>query len=779
MKRLLSITGLLLIATACSDEKPVDPGQCEGSTACTFAWDCSVGFTCGASGCCEEFGCTPTSCGAGQFCDEDFTCKSIADKCALTECECNIINSAGELEAVGSPRLAVAAGGSMQLQAVLAVKGGNPLPGAQFTFEAAGQPSGNATTFDSLFTVTSSGALTAKASAAGGSAIVEATLGQDVSCTAQVFNLGDGPSGGQIRAYVFDDTTGAPVEGAHVVFDFGNDGGADEALNTPATGVVQTSSSAASGVYTVSVFKAGYNYLSVVGLATATDDIALPIAARPNPPTTGGFTGQVDFNDYVKYVLGTPKTYHLGIVASSFPLKSILNFDLERMLGSFNTDVDCDVQPRPAGCYEVDLQPLVNDIMPLPGGLILSLRSRPIKPFFDGVGVPGRRYAWGIGGQLEISDIQPLIDIATPLMSCDCDVTSDVCDADCSCDTDCGARVNFGEIFNAIVPLIATFGSGVQGNLPLQEVPTSEWETYLSAPYADRIDAQDRFPRVDNPGYGKLSFREPLRRLADYKMPALPADPQNPGATMEGLFVLTGVNTAGYGYVPLGIGIGLDCTEGDCLNRQNNPTGFDGRVNGGVMCSNPDTCPPGIPTQVGVDHVGVFHASAHGGLQDQEWVTVVIALPISALSGESAGLRTTAFVVRGEPTNGLNDLGSRTYPSIATMSAQTAGRTYTVNSASDVDMHWVTVANDDTRWNIYFANPASAATFTAPAIPGALTSDPFAPDNDGEIDVTHSGFQLPAALTLENLAANNGTTLIDVISAVEGFSAANRKVQVQ
>lgn len=787
MKRFLVGFLLLVGATACGGgDKKDDKNDCGAADACSSPAQCPLGFTCGASGCCEEFGCTPGSCGSGQFCDDDFQCKSVADKCAFETCECHILNGAGEIEAAGTPRLAVGAGGALELRAVLAVQKGQPLPGAEFTFAAATAPAGNDTAFAGLFTLAGK-TVTAKTGVAAGSAVVKASVA-GVSCTADVYNLG-AAVGSDVRAYVFDDVTGVPVAGASVLFDFGNDGTIDGTVTTDAAGLGSVGIGA-SGTYTVSVFKSGYNYLSVVGVTTSVADLALPLAARPSPPETGGFTGKFDYTTYERNVLGASKTYRFGLVASSFPLKSILNFDVDLLLGS-SLDVDCEAIPRPAGCYVIDIPPLVdNQVAALPGGLVFSLKNREVKPFFDSTGLPGRRYAWSLGGQLELSDIQPLINIITPMLNppeCACDVTGGACDASCTCDTDCGGnQVNFGDVFNALVPLFANFASGVQGNLPMKKVGQSAWDNYIAAPYSDRVDSAGNFPRLDDGtgGYGKLVLREPLRRFSDITMPGLPNDPKQSGVAMEGVLLITGVNTTGFGYVPLGIAAGLDCTQGDCLDRVGNAANFDGKVNGGTMCFDVDSCPTGVPETIGTGHVGLFRAAAHSGLEGQEWVTVSIAAPLSQLTGDD-GMRVTAFVARGEPTVGALNWSSKTYPSFPTMPATVTGRSYTVAGSPDADVHWVTVATADdsngvsTRWNIYFANPSTTATFVAPTLPGGFTSDPFVTGAGAELDATHIGFQLPASVTLDTLVANRGRTLADLVGEVEGFTAQNRSIPVQ
>jgi hypothetical protein len=799
------VAAIVLPLAACSGKKDDTQTCAAGVQGCAVPWDCAVGYTC-ENGCCAVFGCTPDSCADGTFCDPDTkACTSISQKCEFSGCQCNIVNAAGELEATGAPTLSLPAGAQTQIAVVLAAVGGLPLPGATFTYSVS--PS-------TLFTVSSTGLVTAAASGSAATETLTARAGTYATCTANLAFLGSAPTGGNVRFFVFDDNTALPVSGAVVYVDHGNgDGIAEEKLTTTATGLVQTAIPPVGGKFTVTVFAAGYNYLSLVGLnANSVADVALPLAARKVPKTTAGFSGKPDFIDYERLVLGgKAKTVKFGIVAGSFLLKSLLNFDLSLFMGS-TTKADCKATDQAgnhaAGCYPIDIPGIIsNQWSALPGGVILSLATNPIKSHFDSVAQPGRRYAWGFGGEVEIGDMSGLINILTPLLSsCDCDLTQEACDSDCACDLDCGLDVDLGQVLNNLLPLFARFASGVKGDLPGKEVPFSTWESYIANPYGTtRPDAAGNFPVLDTgSAYGKLAIAEPLLSFTDFTVPALPIDPVS-SQTMDGVLVLTGVNSKGYGFVPLGISAGLDCTTANCLDRAGYPGDFDGHINGALAClydSDPTVngCPPGVPTTaLPNDHIGMFHAKAHGGLQDQEWLTIAIALPLSTVTDAfSAGVvRVTASVVRQEPANGASSQLNGSYPGFPAQPATTTGRTYTVAPANDAQIHWVTFATDDilgtgtdwdgltTRWNVYF--PAEGGTFTAPTVPtlagGNPKPDPFAPATGtgkipaGAINVTHVGFRAPG-VTLGGLAANSGTSVTTLIDKATGFAVQSRSVVV-
>ncbi|MBI5509216.1 MAG: hypothetical protein HY903_10725 [Deltaproteobacteria bacterium] len=778
--------------------------SCGDAQACAVPWDCAVGYTC-ESGCCAVFGCTPDSCGDGSFCDADSrACTSISEKCEFTGCDCHVVNGAGELEATGTPTIALAAGGETQVSVVLAAKGGLPLPGSTFTY-----------TIDdtSLFTVSTTGRLTAASPGSAGTATLTAKAGTYATCTASLVHQGAAAGGGKVRFYVADDRTAQPVAGATIYVDLGaGDGNPDETLTSGANGIV-TTANPVSGAYTVSVFAPGYNYLSIVGLdAAKVSDVTIPLAARKVPKTTAGFTGKPDYSTYEKLVLGgRAKTIKFGIISGSFLLKTLLNFDLDLFVGPI-TQANCSQVDangnHPAGCYKVDIPGIIsNQWSPLPGGVVLSLATNPIKSHFDVVVQPGRRYAWGMGGEVEIADLSGLINVLTPFLSeCTCDATQNVCDAGCTCDGDCGVTLDFGAVFNNLLPLFARFASGVKGDLPAKEVALSTWENYIDDEYGpNRTDPTGNFPLLDTGSpYGKLAIREPLLSFSDLQVAALPADPgATDGRKMEGVVVLTGVNSKGYGFVPLGITAGLDCTTTHCLDRTNYPGDFDGHINGGLPCQyDPDPtkngCPPGVPTsELATDHVGMFHAKAHGGLEDQEWLTIALSFPISALadSTQSNTIRVTATVVRAEPTVGASTQLDVPFPSFPAEPTTTLGRTFTVTANADAQVHWVTAATKEvkdtdtsnpdwigltTRWNVFY--PAEGGTFTAPQVPASVASgnplpDPFAPTADSEINITHIRFRAPGS-TLDDLAANNGTTLGTLLDVTTGFAVQSLNVTV-
>jgi hypothetical protein len=189
-------------------------------------------------------------------------------------------------------------------------------------------------------------------------------------------------------------------------------------------------------------------------------------------------------------------------------------------------------------------------------------------------------------------------------------------------------------------------------------------------------------------------------------------------------------------------------------------------------------------------HLGLFHAKAHGGLQGQEFLTIALALPITALADENEGVRVAAMVERGEPAAGASNALAGSYPSFPNESNQSL-YSYTVPSGSDADVHWVTVATaeDDTtgvttRWNIYF--PGGGGTFDSPDPTSfGMPIDPFNPIENGigdgttdMINATHVAFDAPG-VTLPSLAENNGTNLGNLLDDVDGFTVTSKDITLQ
>lgn len=796
MQRLAVLSLCAATLMACgnneSDEDPTNQ-QCDGGQTCSVTTDCQPGFICSDGCCVESQECTATSCGDGEFCDFDTGgCTSIADKCAFAGCSCHIIDAAGSLETgeTTTPEHTVPADSTLQLQAVLTVDGGTALPGATFTWE---------TTDSAVATVdASSGAVTVAANASeGDSATITAAAG-GAECSATVTSAGPAPTEpDRIRVYVFDERTGEPVDGAEVVVqdaDSTDDGVLDAGpspTTTDANGFasIDTTGGGAGG-YNLTVFAGGYNFVSLVGIQQ--NDVAVPVSPRSANPKVGGFTGRTDFEAFEeKFLDGEEKQLKASITAPSFPLRSILNFDLSLFVGELAEDCADDASKR--GCYNVDLGgTLPSATLPLPGGLQLQFASEEIKGNFDSVGIPGRRYAWGLGGEIDINDLGGLIGTLSSLFTCDCDQTPNACDnasegdGECACDPLCpNFSVDFGVVLDNVLPLLSNFALGVKGDLQMAAADESVWQDYTNTSYEARGD-NETFPNLDSGGRGKLELAEAMRIFTTYTVPDLPDDPET-DYPMEAMVMLTGVRAPGYGFVPLGLGAGLDCTSTGCLSREGNADKFDGTINGATVCNN---CGPGFPQDGSIDtgELGLYRAPAYSGLEQAEWYTVLAAVPISSFlqGNEDTVVRTTAVVRKEKPAGEATDISDVSFPEFPNGGIGTLeGRAFETQSSGAADVHWVTLATAPAgedgvsqRWNIYMDGSAGdPPAFEAPEVPDGQ-QDPFV-GADGQADVTHVGFKLSNGATLADFAAFNGTTLNDLADALAGFTVRNKRVDIQ
>lgn len=799
MKKLMLLMALgVFTAAGCGGDgdDTDDPSDAETRQPCEVASNCSPGEFCDDGYCAPWEGCTPesgqpNSCDAGMICDDDFVCKSVEQKCETSAqgCECHIVNSAGQLAAEGTPRIVLGAGATMQIEAVLAVVQGVPLPGATFTADVSGD------------TFTADGTSIVAGDTAGESTL-SVEFGAYAQCSATLVNLG-AVGAGNVRVYVFDDLTNQPVSGATVIIDSNADGADDgSAPVTNADGTAETTV-AVDGTYSVTVFAEGYNYLSMVGLSAASaNDISVPLSSRALQPEKGGFTGLLNFAEYEeRYLGGDSAAVKAGVVAGSLPLKALLNFNTDLLIGEVS-DADCSADPTPAGCYRVSIAGLVDETIALPGGVVAGLAATPIKPHFDSVAVPGRRYAWSLGTEVEIADLSGVINVATPyLTDCSCDAQEDICDpaaggeGDCSCDLDCGLNLDIGSLYDDIVPLISSVATGLKGNLSLPAGSAAAWTEHITGEYgsADRPSNPDYPVLDDGTGeYGKLALREAWSRFTAFAAPALPADPVNPSKKMEAMLAVTGIQAKGMGLVPLGLGLALDCTEGDCLSDEGE---FDGVLNGGQICyysldETENRCPKDVLAiapegRLPDGHLPVFSAPPFSGLESgSPQRTIVIAAPVTELLNDLSQIRISAILVNHAEGEGIEtgisqQIAGRTFPPEAGAAESITGRSYT--PTKDADLHWATFSvggeaegEVSTRWNVYFAG---AAAFEAPATPG-WGADPFAPNASGMINVTHMLLELSSS-DLGTMASNNGTSLNGVFDVVEGAAVMSRDVPAE
>ena len=780
---------IMLTAVACTSDEKKPANEC--AKTCETAVNCgTAGLICQNKCCVESSICTQSECEAqNKFCDLDGFCKTPTERCDKPGCECHITNITGQYVAEGTSRLVLAGGQTSPLNLVLATNDGLVLTGATFDL----------TSSDTATVEIPSGTTSIKTTSASGTATVTAKVSgitANVTCSVAVENLG---AASTLRILALDDQTGVGVSGIEFVVDCDGDGDGDSAVTaTTPTGLY--TATACSTPYAITAFKSGYNYLSVVNLSVTTTDIVLPLSARASPALASGFDGNVDFSSYeTNFLEGDHKQIKFGIVSSSFPIASALNFDLSLFLGSSFTDVtakDCEDNPSLPGCYPVKIGNFINKNLPLPGGVLISVGNIDIKDHFDAQGPEGRRYAFSLSGELDFGDIGDVVTEFTSLFGakCDCNTTA-ACDktsgtdAICSCDSDCG--INFDAVNKALTVLLPNLASGVTGNLPLKQSNTKELKDYFAKPYGSRFETTGKYPRLDSGDYpGKTSFRsislkESLKVPVDAQVPNLPADKlckdlndlgtNKCSPNFDALFAIAGVNAPGFGIVPTGLGIAADCSGSNCLDYAADPSRFNGSVN---------KLEVGSKTYAPDGHMAVFKAKEHSGLQGQPPITVLVATNFSAV-GQNFGTRVTGAVVHDSVT--ATNLSGKTFlefPKFLNGQASSCGRDIAIVGATGVDAHWLTVASEEdvngstTRWNIWVANPGTdvAVHFVAP-VPTGL-ADPMTPaTSDNTIDLTHIAWNLQSGTSFEDLVANKGKgTLSELPDKVDAFNLRSRYV---
>ena len=548
--------------------------------ACQVSSDCEGDEICVDGVCTEDLSCTPGTCDDGLFCDDDLTCKTLQDICGEPGvCECHVVNGLGGLMAEEEPKLVATPGASMPLSAVILLREYRPLSNAPFT--AAIEGSG--------FTISGN---QVEAGSSSGQATLKVSYTESVSCEMDLINLGSAPASG-VRVYVYDDRTFQPIQNARVIIDTNNDGLNDGSADTTDTsGLVSSGDLGEAQSYAVTVMAQGFHYTSVAGLSVSgAGDIAVPMTAKPEGGFGSGFSGRIDFDAFeAARNITREALVKIGLTSSSMPIKEILNFNMDLMLGNW-PQVNCQNEPNHPECHLIEIDGIQAEFhTTLPGGLSLSLSGEDVKDHFDVSTLPGRRFAWSIGTEMEGSDLVPMIGLfGKYLTDCACNNNDNICDEGdggdiCDCDLDCGLDVDLGTVYDSLIPLLADVGIGFKGNIRQPDRPSANWQEHYSEDYDSRTTDPD-YPRLDDgSGAGMMQINHMLTSFDSVTMPPLPADPFVTGQTMEAVLAISGMESAGFGFIPTGLGLGFDCTVENCRDRSS--AAYDNQVNGGVVCDN-------------------------------------------------------------------------------------------------------------------------------------------------------------------------------------------------
>ncbi len=729
--------------------------------ACQSSSDCAESEICVEGICEEDLSCMPGTCDNGLFCDDDMTCKALEEICATSgTCGCHVVNGLGGFMAEERPRLVATPGTAMEVNAVVVLREYRLLADAPFSAALSGD--GFSLTGNQL-----------EAGSGAGQATLTVTYTDSVSCEMDLVNLGTAPTTSGVRVYVYDDRTFEPISGARIIIDTNNDGLDDgEADDTSSSGVSSSASLGDADSYAVTVMAPGFHYTSVSGLSTSdAGDIAIPLTAKPDGGYGSGFSGRIDFDAFeASRGITREALVKLGLTSSSMPIKEILNFNMDLMLGHW-PQTNCQNEPEHPDCHLIEIAGIQGEFhTTLPGGLSLAISGEPVKDHFDVSTLPGRRFAWGIGSEIEGADLIPMVGLFGKYLSdCDCNNTYDTCDEDdggdmCDCDLDCGLDVDLGTVYDSLIPLLADVGIGFRGNISQPDRPSASWEEHRAEDYDSRAADPD-YPRLDDgsSAAGMMLIDEMLSSFDSVTMPSLPTDPFATGQTMEAVLAITGVESGGFGFIPTGLGLGFDCTAENCTDRSSSV--YDDSINGGVICNNSlddedNTCTEAMlahaPEGVLPDgEIGIFHSPALSGMQGSSTLkrTLFMAVPMNELVRDFGTIRLSGLVHDSDGSLS-SALSGRSFPTEFGVANNIQRRTYVPTSTTG--LNYIRFSTDDqTRWHVY---SVGSQGFTAPFVPEGW-ADPVSPqDGRSVVGVNHMNLGVEG-VTLDGLASNNGTTL--------------------
>ncbi|MEE2961055.1 MAG: hypothetical protein VYA34_09960 [Myxococcota bacterium] len=803
-------------------------GEAVEEIACNKNSDCDAGKVC-EDGMCVDY--TKPDCAADEFWDyQNLECTSVTKKCSGGNCSCSIMNGTGQLTASGTGLIAMPEGTSAPVEAALATNDGTLLSDVSFTVTVDG----------SNFTV--AGNIITAAGGAGDSALTVKFKDDVATCTTNLKNLGAAEAG-KVKVHVFNEMTMAPVSGAYVVLNQDVSGKA----TTDTDGIASLS---ASDKYTLSVIHKDHNYMSIVGITpdAGGDFLAVPLSQRvaKEDMPAAGFSGEINYSEYVSKYLKKEQALKAALVAPSIPLEAVANFDLEAIIGELGDAADCpDVNNGGteadctgiSGCYYINISDAFKTCIPLPGGVYLDLLGTPVKSSFDSIASPGNRVAWSLATQL---GLQEVLAIATPLLNlfsgecaCNKDVgtkkAGDFCNDSnggewsqgsdiCTCDVSCPGAIPIEDLVPSVVQILSKLGSGLTANINAKEAGYADWQAFASEELNAR-DAGGMFEILsdslfdgDNPQAGvkpSLKVTEGWTNFTNVKVPKLPADFGKDGQNMEAMVALTGVQVMGQGFIPLGVGLGLDCMGGegqDCYDQITNANGsFDQQINGFQVCdydSNPDknNCPESVTTSLGASSegktsdgsIGLYYTNPFAGLEGskQEQVTLLVSLPLSAFFQDTANLRASAVLKKGAlSADGTFDQSSVVFPSTAgSASSYNPSSGYT--PAASKDIHWVTFAVDTAsteagtqskRWNVYTHGTEKFLAPNLKELGGSFGGEnsPTEPKiGDNKVNITHIGLDMEAGVTVDSLVRHNGTTLNRTFTHMTGLAISSKNYKV-
>lgn len=709
----------------------------------------------------EERSCTSSrQCTLGDFCDdgqcvpfeaggcEELHCQDTASRCLANPagCECHILNEGGDFNTTGAPQLHFSGGQRRGLQAQIALSGGDVLDTIGFILSV-----------DDPRLFSTEGA-TVTALHAVGRTRVQATFGELATCEATLVNHGSLPERNEVRLLAYDPATGEAVSDAHVVVHFSasaQPGAFHPRQRTNREGLA-TVELDEGDVAQISVFHQRYDYVSVLGISNDSPMIRVPLTRRGAGHTVGAARGDLGFAPHIKRLGPNAGSIRLGIVSTSFPLTDLEHFGPETFLGGPILGRDCETEPSNPECYDLSLPGVIDKHVALWGGLVVSLPTTPLKPFYEVTGHPGRRYLWSVGGLWDVDSAAGVFQSIAQRTQGDC--------PDCPTSSD-------ASILRRLSGLMGSASFGYRSNVLLQPAPLNDWVQHLRSD--DFLD--ERFPHLDSgDDLSGLTLSNPISQFTQVPVPALPADPTlSNNDSFAGFVVVTGAQALGAGFVPAGMGLGFDCTEGDC--SQSAPrAAYDGVINAEPICTDSTTlaCEGLTTSATEAGTVGMFHRPLSGALASSPQKTLLMALPLD--HADPYTFRVRALIAEGAPAEAGATLNEQPFTEPAPTLASRAQRTYEISATASTDVHHVVLRTESSntaltnppRWHIY--SPNQAQIFTAPEAP-LDWYDPW--DVSEGLQITHATTRLTGALTFDDLLAGQEGSLHRVLESAEAFSS--------
>ncbi len=541
----------------------------------------------GGSGCCEFSGCaSDAQCAPGQVCFSQ-KCVTIPSCDEIASCEI-------------APKAAVITSGKkVQLTVAAYLKSGAQAPGLTFAWS----------TDSSDVAAMENGAVT------GGKTTSKTLVGAQISgcaisCKATITNYGPVTQGS--RVVVVDELAQTPLPGATVVL-------GDKTAQTDDLGVAlfDTQPSAASK-QDVSVFRRDYHYLTFRGVES--NDVIAPISKlyewdftkNPEAPTAvaGGIKGSL-YNDLLTCPEGGTCDVLIGLTGFSIP-GNLTSINPMMLIGGL-----VKTPMAIAG---------LNSDFPLPAGLVGGLVNQKVqwlKERYAPTGVPGKRVLWGLGGYLSLID---MLDILKPAIESQ------------------GKNLDLPKMLSQIAPMVSRFSTAVVPNVEVASIPqvADVNDQNMNKSTTDLIPDYDSFPELG------IHPKDGMDKEIEVVVPPLPKK-QDGTFALDAVVVIAGANVKDQGFVPLGIGLGLDRSE-----SQPTPDGMIDPIK--VMVSDVNGRLPETQVQRALVVISANIDQLIGGLLNGTSVTIAVSGQIVQLPAFAGTQTLNPFMV---PAQGSFDAATR------------------------------------------------------------------------------------------------------------------------